>query len=281
MSYKNQSGKEDKIEVKVHHKDSSLTLYFELEDDFKTFREVIKSTFNYMKINQFEVYVGNYHLNDLFDDLKIKIVTGLFLHNEFKIIPSNEKDPFSIYGAGKSLDMMLNLHKDTVDNYMSVHDVADYSIHCYQDMSLLAQNLKNIYDDICKEEEFLKKNGLLARYDKLSRKVEDDTAAKDMKEDYLSQCFIKILELKNMERQAVEYVRENKKLMAVYYENQNKIENKSREISNVNHKQLNIIKKKENEARLLENYIAPNKKITIQGKFINLTFLKFYKKILF
>jgi hypothetical protein len=278
MSYKNQSGKEDKLEVKVQHKDSSLTLYFELEDDFKTFREVIKSTFNYMKINQFEIYVGNYHLNDLFDDLKIKIVTGLFLHNEFKILPSNEKDPFSIYGAGKSLDMMLNLHKDNVDNYMSVHDVADYSIHCYQDMSLLSQNLKNIYDDICKEEEFLKKNGLLARYDKLSRKVDEDTAAKDKKEDYLSQCFIKILELKNMERQAVEYVRENKKLMAVYYENQNKIENKSREISNVNHKQLNIIKKKENEARLLENYIAPNKKITIQGKF---NIFNNFKKILF
>jgi hypothetical protein len=123
-----------------------------------------------------------------------------------------------------------------------------------------------MYDEICRQEEYLKKNGLIARYENVTRKVEEQTQIKEKKEDYLSDSFIKILDLKKLERQAVEYIRENKKLMAVYYENQNKIETKTREITNVNKKQMSIIKKKENEAKLLETYIAPSKKITIQGK---------------
>jgi hypothetical protein len=244
---------DNKLEVKVHHKDSTLILNFDREDELKILRESVRKTFNYTKLNQFEIYAGNYLLNDLFDEMKIKIINGLFLHNEYKVLPTSDKDPFTLQASGKSLDYMLDQHRNTVDNYMSLYDVADYSKHCFSDMSLLAQNLQNMYDEICRQEEYLKKNGLIARYENVTRKVEEQTQIKEKKEDYLSDSFIKILDLKKLERQAVEYIRENKKLMAVYYENQNKIETKTREITNVNKKQMSIIKKKENEARVIRD----------------------------
>lgn len=273
MSNKYERREETKLEVKIYHKDSTLLLNFEPEDELKILRESVRKNFNYNKINQFEIYCGNYHLKELFDDMKIKVINGLFLHNEFRIIPTPEKgifqttenDPFTIQTSGKSLDYMLEQHKNTVDNYMTVYDVVDYSKHCYSDLTLLVQNLQSMYDEMCKQEEYLKKNGLIARYDNICFKIEEQSQIKEKKEDYLSKAFIKILDLKKVERQAVEYVRENKKLMAAFYENQNKIESKTREITNVNKKQMNIIKKKENDAKLLETYIAPNKKITIQG----------------
>jgi hypothetical protein len=70
---------DNKLEVKVHHKDSTLILNFDREDELKILRESVRKTFNYSKLTQFEIYAGNYLLNDLFDEMKIKIINGLFL----------------------------------------------------------------------------------------------------------------------------------------------------------------------------------------------------------
>lgn len=223
----------DKIEVKLTHRGTSLNLYLEEKDDVKKLREMIKNTFSYAKINQFEIYCGKYPVNDIFDDLEVEKLNSHFLQNNYTVIPNTEKDPFTLDKTNFNLDKLVDLHRETVDNYIGVYDVADYMGHCLTDMNILSQNLSKIYEDICREEDYLKKNGLLFHHDKLVKQNEEMSESIRKKEIYLEDAFIKILDLKNLEKQAVELVKENKKLMATIYSNSVVIENKRKEIQNI------------------------------------------------
>ena len=105
-------------------------------------------------------------------------------------------------------------------------------------MKMLANSLNKMYEDICREEEYLRKHGLLYLHDQLTQKVEAYRISELEKKAHLDECFTKIIKYKEMEKDAVENIKENKRLVAIIYSYSQKIESKSKEINNLSAKRI-------------------------------------------
>jgi len=256
-TYLNGNNASKKVEIKIKHKQSVVTLTFDPNDTLNIMREAIKINLSYGKIAQFEIYSGKYHLNDVLNDLKIIKLNESFLSNNYEVIPIGDRNPFEIVEyvknpdtkvpikkggkfvmnialpTPKTLDQYMQDHVQSVERYLSIYDVEESTYHHNCDMEVLVQHLAKMYDEICKEEEYLKKNGLLFLHDQLMLKVEEFEAIKEQKERYLDGRFIKIIELKKLEKDAVEDIKENKKMVTMIHSGILKINNKIKEISNL------------------------------------------------
>ena len=78
---------------------------------------------------------------------------------------------------------------------------------------------------------------MLALHDQLSLRLEKVTKRKNDLEAYLDTCFVKILELKKFEKIAIDYVKDNKKLVSSIHKNSVAIQKKKKIIENLkNHR---------------------------------------------
>jgi hypothetical protein len=226
-----------KLEILLTYKNQTSTLYLDPESTMLKLREAIKNKFEFPKTNYFEVYAGNYHLNELFDNIPMEKLNEIFLGNKYNVLYYSDKEPFVVFKENKKFEDFLNFHKDTVEKYLEYYEVDLDLKECIKDMSSLKINLEKIYDDMCKEEEYLKKKGLLALHDQLSLRLEKVTKRKNDLEAYLDTCFVKILELKKFEKIAIDYVKDNKKLVSSIHKNSVAIQKKKKIIENLkNHR---------------------------------------------
>jgi hypothetical protein len=229
-----------KIEILITYKNQTSTITLDPGATMLKLREAIQKKFEFPKTNYFEVYAGNYHLNELFDNVPMEKLNEVFLGNKYNVLYYSEKEPFTVFKADKKFEDFLNYHKDAVSKYLESYEVNLDLKECYKDMSALSSNLKKMYDDMCREEQYLKKKGLLALHDQLSLRHEQAAKKKNDLENYLDTCFVKILELKKFEKEAIDYVKDNKKLVSTIHQNSVAIEKKKKIITNLKNHRNNL-----------------------------------------
>jgi hypothetical protein len=232
---------DNKIEIILTYKNQTYPLFLEKDSSFQELRESIQSALGLPKKNYFEVYAGNYYINELFDEIPLEKVNESFKSNRYNVLYYNEKDPFSKFKADKNLEDFLKYHRDILQKYLEVKDVDSDLKDCYNDMLTLASNLEKVYENILNEGDYLKKQGLLSKHDHICLKLEKETKKKNEIEAYLDRGFKKILELKNSEKEAVDLIKENKNLVSLIHQNSRAIEKKKKLISNLkNHRMISI-----------------------------------------
>jgi hypothetical protein len=227
------------VEIIITYRNQLHTFFFDKNTKMIKLREAIQKKFAFPKISFSDIYAGNYLLNEIFDEIPLEKLNESFLSNKYNVLHYTEKDPFTVYKSDKNLEDFKNYHKNTVEKYLEFYDVDSDLKECYKDMSALSSNLQKMYDDMCREEEYLKKKGLLSLHDQLSLKLEQKQKKKVEMEAYLDRSFLKILELKKAEKEAIKIVKENKKLVSVIHQNNLSTDKKRKIINNLKTHRIN------------------------------------------
>jgi hypothetical protein len=224
----------EKISIKIIHKSSPLTITLYKSDTFSKMKDaIVKLNIGYSKKSHFNVFSGKYILPEILDDVTIDKLNHSFLSNEYKVFSIQDQAFIQNEIKSAKLEDLLIRHKHIVDEYLDMYDVESNISSSYMDMDVLAKHLNKLYQDICREEDYLKKNGLLYLHDQMCLQVDDYTAKQHHKQAYLDSSFIKILRLKSSEKEAVDQVRENKKLVAHIHSNNLKINKRNKEVNSL------------------------------------------------
>jgi hypothetical protein len=218
------------ISITIQYKESKITLSIEQDESLKLFREKIKSSFNFKKTTEFELYTGKYLVSNIFDEMSMSKLNKSLCTNTYVILSSEQQSYIENDLKKIKLEIILNEVKQIVDEYSYVYEVADSLEHSEKGMDLLLENLKKIYEDICKEYEYLRKTGIMHHHDQLHKEVEGLTAKRNKMKQYLENAFEKIVHNKLLEQRASNIIKENKQFITEIYEYNLTIDQKKKKI---------------------------------------------------
>ena len=232
---------DNNIEILINFNNQAYPIVIDKESSFLKLREAIEKVLEMTDTKSFQVYSGNYYLNELFDGIPIKKLNALFFSNKYNVLKENQNDPFNFFKANKNLNDFLEYHQDKIQKYMEVKEIESKTKIIYKDMSKIGVHPDNIIKDSLKEQNSLKPTGIPAKINHQSLKLLRGLKRLNAIEAILDSKFLRILELKNLENEAVELVKENKKLVFFNHDNSKIIEMKKKIIINLKNHRKNIL----------------------------------------
>lgn len=218
--------KKNTFDVTVFYKNNFNTFHMTTSDKIIKLREEVTKS---LSLDNFELYAGKFHINEFYYNLPIVKIVSMFGFNVFTLI-TNEEQQYHIIENKNSQDLL----KET-DECMNNEGIVKFFelSKINEDFIKIKENLDIIYLRICKANESLITVN--------TNQNQDYTERPEELQRYLEELFLQILQLKIMEKEALEEIKENKRLVALIHSNDIKTIKKNKEISVKTHQSILIL----------------------------------------
>lgn len=235
-----------KREIKFVFEKNTIVLWVEKTQNFYDIKQTIKGLFKINPETEIDLFVGKFYLNEFLSKIPFEKICEIFFTNKFDLILSskniqNYKDFKHISSEIKSLNpkniknecqTLLN----SLENLLEVQESTKLSLYHINEASKELENKSKI---INMEEGNDQDSNALRLFEEdddineLKNLIEAEESKVEQMEEFLEKNFEKIINYKNLEKEALKIFKENRKIIGNIHNNNqliNDIENANKKL---------------------------------------------------
>lgn len=250
-----------KQELKFTYNNNSVVLWIEKAQNILDIQDTLRALLNIPNNEQIDLCVGKYFLNEFFHKISFGKITECFFTNKFEIVLSrdnlmNFRDIQSISSRMRNLEYK-KLEKECEDNLIRLKSLIEHEGKLKKDLT----QLSSFYSTMVNKAKMLKidepNDNFAIKLDEeddevrdLKHRIQMEKAKTENVESFLERNFEKIINYKNIEKEALYYFKENKRIIGNINSNYQLIEEMNEGNKKLEFKSKFIYKYKHSQAKI-------------------------------
>lgn len=221
-----------KREIKFTFEKNSIVLWVEKTENFKEIQQTIKAMFKINTETQIDLCARKFYINEFLSLIPLDKLCEVLFTNKLDVILSsknilNIKDPKEISLDLKKLNAK-NIEKECKNNLLSLENILEMEESTRFSLSHVSEALKEIENKAkllqLDDKDFGNPNALRPEenddeINELKYELESEESKLEQLEEFLERNFEKIINYKNLEKEALWIFKENRKIIGSIHNN--------------------------------------------------------------
>jgi hypothetical protein len=224
-----------KREIKFIFEKNTIVLWVEKSQNFHDIQFTVKGMFKISPETSIDILAGKFYINEFLSTISFDKLYEIFFTNKFEIILSS-KNPYNFKDIKQISSEIKNLHSksiendcknllDSLDNILEIEESTRFSLsHINEALKELEKKVRKITQMEERDGEDTNALGLGEEDNEISElkdELESEVSKIKIIEGYLEKNFEKIIDYKNLEKEALKVFKENRKIIgSIDYNNQ-------------------------------------------------------------
>jgi len=225
------------IELKLSYEKQQINLWIEKTQNFFDIQQMIKKSFNIDSNVSIDLLVGKFYINNFLSSVSFEKLTEIFFTNRFIVVLSSQnqmniKNSRSIPSEIKNLNPNILANEcqnllTSLGNLLEVEESTKLSIAHLNEVYIKEENKAKFVDYGDVKDDDLNNSDIIEDDDEileLKEMIENEASELEKIEEILEINFGKIINYKNLEKDALKFFRENRRIIGNIHNNNQLIE---------------------------------------------------------
>ena len=135
------------LEIEIENSDFNLEINVTEEETIREIKQTIMKIYDYKEIGAFQLYINSFHLNEFYDNFKMKFFMDRFSIKTFKVLKKSHKQLYE----EKNIDFNIKTLYSLKDQLSSQVDYEDCLMYSLEEMKNIEANLIHYSNELDKK----------------------------------------------------------------------------------------------------------------------------------
>ena len=237
-------------------------IFMPIQSTLFKLREYIVVKYNF-PIKEFDIYVDKFLLCDFFDSLQIEQIFEIFqkeIKKRILCVMKKENNAIEQEIENMNINELFTKEEKCLSSYEKLSFECKNLEENIKSCNELENQLSNYYTELCQKNKEDETRRINEEYNQKESEANKQYKEFKSKQDEFDKLLEKIILNKMMEKQAITLINDNKKLVSKLHWSLIELEHKRKEKRDLEIKEQEINKRRENEKTLIESYLSQKKK---------------------